>query len=62
MKKLALILPLLISCKTTEKCDAYGSVITFPPMHVHDWNDTAWQCSEFPADTLDLNKNSFTLK
>lgn len=53
---------LLSSCKSTEKCDAYGSTIIFPPMHVHNWSGNSWSCYEFPADTLELNKNVYTIK
>jgi hypothetical protein len=63
MKKLLLILPLLISCKTTKKaeCDAYGMVtvcdtIIFDEQHIHSRFNNKWECYEFPSDTLEIDR------
>ena len=64
MKKLLILLPLLASCKSTkhENCDAYGSIIVFPPMYIHDREGNHWRCNEFPADTLEIDNNICILK
>ena len=64
MKKLILLLPLLYACKTSShsNCDAYGSTIVFPPMHIHDREGNHWVCNEFPSDTLEINNNICILK
>lgn len=63
MKKLLILLPLLYACKTTEKCDAYGAVtvcdtLVFEPMHIHEKSI----CYEFPADTLEIDRELCILK
>ena len=66
MKKLLLILPLLYSCNTTKKCDAYAvtvcDTLTFEPMHIHSLHGKKWSCDEFPADTFEIDRVVFYVK
>jgi hypothetical protein len=59
-KTIPFLILFLSSCKSTEKCDAYAvtvcDTITFPPIHVHDWQNNKWVCNEFPADTIEVDK------
>jgi hypothetical protein len=67
MKKLLILLPLLYACKTTEKCDAYGAVtvcdtLVFESMHIHERFENKPICYEFPADTLEIDRELCILK
>jgi hypothetical protein len=68
MNKLLIILAIaLYGCKSTEKCDAYGKVtvcdtLVFEPMHIHEKLNSSSVCYEFPADTLEIDRELSILK
>lgn len=60
MKKLLLILPLLVACKTSkESCDAYGDILKVDTLHLerihtHIETDSTYKCIYFPEETVTI--------
>lgn len=67
MKKLLIILPLLIACKSTKKanCDAYGlnrriDTVYLEQIHRHIETDSVPKCIYFPYDTVYITYDTYT--
>lgn len=61
MKKILLLLPLLVACKSTKNanCDAYGDVLKVDTLHLeriheHVETDSTRQCIYFPEETVTI--------
>ena len=61
MKRLLLIIPLLVACKSTKNanCEAYGEILKVDTLHLerihnHIETDSTYKCIYFPEETVTI--------